>query len=268
MFRLVATGILALPALLWTVVTIPVSILLSIPAAMLLVANKKPKKKPEKRQVVITGGSSGIGLAIAKVAAKRKDIQRVVLLARNMDKLQTAKQSIEEAPHDAEIVIHSVDVTNPEAVQACADTIMKDTNDEQATHLFCCAGEPHPAYFQTIAPQSYERLVQTNQLGSIHVTNAFLKHMSKGTIQLCSSMGGQVGVFGFTAYSPTKFALRGYAECLHMVRIPKNEWNSTHAHVIRNLFTIPTFTFKSPTHQIPIHQGLPRKMKESHQKRL
>jgi 3-dehydrosphinganine reductase len=33
---------------------------------------------------------------------------------------------------------------------------------------------------------------------------------------LTSSAAGQVGVFGFTAYAPTKFALRGFAECLHM----------------------------------------------------
>mmetsp|Transcript_29291 Transcript_29291/g.48412 ORF Transcript_29291/g.48412 Transcript_29291/m.48412 type:complete len:180 (+) Transcript_29291:587-1126(+) len=43
-----------------------------------------------------------------------------------------------------------------------------------------------------------------------------------GTIVLTSSAGGQVGVFGYTAYTPTKFALRGFAESLHMELLNHN----------------------------------------------
>ena len=39
--------------------------------------------------------------------------------------------------------------------------------------------------------------------------------MDNGCIVLCSSALGQVGMYGYTAYSPTKFALRGFAEALH-----------------------------------------------------
>jgi 3-dehydrosphinganine reductase len=230
MLRLVAAGVLAIPALLWTIITIPVSLILSIPAALLLVSRKqgrsvKNRHDPsiQKRQVVITGGSSGMGLAMAKIAARRSDVVRVVLLARNLEALNAAKLAIEEEESSSskgkktEIVVKSVDVSNAAAVQSCAEQVMGDCDHETtSTHLFCCAGEAHPAYFESIPAQSYERLAQTNQLGSIYVTNAFLHYMKRGTVQLCSSMAGQVGVFGYTAYSPTKFALRGYAECLHM----------------------------------------------------
>lgn len=220
MLRLVAAGILAIPALLWNILTIPISIILSLPAALLLLSNKtsKPTKLTMKRHVIITGGSSGIGLAIAKLAAQRDDIQKVILLARNLDKLNAARDSIQT---DTEITVHSVDVTDATAVHECVDNIM-NTDDDIATHVFCCAGEPHPAYFETISAPSYEHLVRINQLGSMYVANAFLKVMKLGTVQLCSSMGGQIGVFGFSAYAPTKFALRGYAECLHMVWEPSD----------------------------------------------
>jgi 3-dehydrosphinganine reductase len=169
-----------------------------------------------------------MGLALGKIAAKRSDVVRVVLLARNLETLHAAKRAIEEESFSssnsstdignrAEIVVISVDVSNAAAVQSCADQVMGTCDHAtMATHLFCCAGEAIPAAFESISAQSYERLAQTNQLGSIYVANAFLHYMKRGTVQLCSSMAGQVGVFGYSAYTPTKFALRGYAECLHM----------------------------------------------------
>jgi len=64
-----------------------------------------------------------------------------------------------------------------------------------------------------------------NYFGTVYATRAFLPFMvedsnegtkSRSTIVLTSSAAGQVGVFGYTAYSPTKYALRGFAEALQM----------------------------------------------------
>jgi len=226
MFSIVVAGVLALPSLLLTVVMAPVIAILSIPSVYLLLAKKKACKKfssDQPKQIIITGGSSGIGLSIACEAAADSSVSRIVILARNKERLEKAKAEIlakaaaaaADDDDKKKVEAVSVDVTDPEAVKNAAVSIMRDSS-EMKTHLFCCAGEPHPAYFQDISPQAYANIVQTNQLGSIYITNAFLSFMKSGTVTLCSSMGGQLGVFGFTAYSPTKFALRGFAECLHM----------------------------------------------------
>ena len=65
--------------------------------------------------------------------------------------------------------------------------------------------------------------MDVNYIGTVNVTKAVVGGMmerNKGRIVLVSSQAGQLGVFGCTAYSSTKFALRGLAESLQMeVRI-------------------------------------------------
>lgn len=58
-----------------------------------------------------------------------------------------------------------------------------------------------------------------NLLGTVYATKACLPYMmkqNKGRIVLISSQAGQLGLFGYTAYCSSKFALRGFAEALQM----------------------------------------------------
>ena len=254
LLRLIAGGILAIPPLLVTVVTAPVLALLSLPAAWCLLAHKKKcfesgndvdnlpssssscsSTRRRRRQVIVTGGSSGIGLAIAKCAAAQDpDVTHIVLVARNVERLQSAKELVLEAAAktttkqgtiNSSVIVEtrSVDVSDATAVETTFAELLgpkdnQETTTQQPTHthLFCCAGEPHPAHFRDNTPADYVRITQTNQLGSIFTAQACLKYMKAGTITFCSSICGQIGVFGYAAYSPSKFALRGYAECLHV----------------------------------------------------
>jgi 3-dehydrosphinganine reductase len=64
-----------------------------------------------------------------------------------------------------------------------------------------------------------QRLMNVNYKGSVNVCKAIVKDMKcrgQGRIVFVSSQAGQVGIFGFTPYSPSKFALRGLAEALQM----------------------------------------------------
>ena len=122
--------------------------------------------------------------------------------------------------------IVSVDVTNFEALdeaakQLCGEKHATDTFPGPPTLLFHCAGYAVPLAFEDLSAATFRAQVDVNYLGSVHVVKAFLPHMSRpshagGNIVLTSSMAGQVGSFGFCAYSPTKFALRGLAESLSM----------------------------------------------------
>lgn len=64
-----------------------------------------------------------------------------------------------------------------------------------------------------------------NLLGSIYATKVVLPSMVKrrsGAIVFISSQAGQLGLYGYTAYSATKYALRGLAETLQMETRPYN----------------------------------------------
>lgn len=61
--------------------------------------------------------------------------------------------------------------------------------------------------------------MEVNYLGSVYPTRAVMTTMKErrmGRIMFVSSQAGQIGLFGYTAYSPSKFALRGLAESLQM----------------------------------------------------
>lgn len=64
-----------------------------------------------------------------------------------------------------------------------------------------------------------QQLMAINYLGSVYPTRAVVGKMKErrmGRIVFVSSQAGQVGVYGYSAYSATKYALRGLAESLHM----------------------------------------------------
>jgi 3-dehydrosphinganine reductase len=218
MFKLILAGILALPALLLAVLTAPIMALLAAPSLFLLLFRKENGKngKSIPDHVVITGGSSGIGLCVAKECVKR-GIPKVTLLARNPTKLKQAQVELEQVAKDCSttsiLQVISVSVSDMKEISQVAQQIVTPSDH---TILFHCAGVSHTTYYQDIdASTKYMELIQTNQLGVMYTTRAFLQYMDSGLIVMTSSAAGQVGVFGYTAYAPTKFALRGFAEALH-----------------------------------------------------
>jgi 3-dehydrosphinganine reductase len=219
------------------VVAAPIVAILSIPALALFLFRKpaacrKTLAATNARHAIITGGSSGIGMCIARDCVQR-GFQRVTIVARNVKRLEEAKKSLQELANEnnknaktktkIEIQALSVDVSDPAALLKVAPKIFEKydasktetSTNKFATYLFCCAGTTYPEYFQNIPAATFASITNTNQLGAMYTVQAFLPRMQAGTIVLCSSICGQIGVFGYSAYAPSKFALRGFAECLH-----------------------------------------------------
>ena len=74
-----------------------------------------------------------------------------------------------------------------------------------------------PGITRPSGPQ--QKMMEVNFLGSVYPTRAVITTMKErrmGRIMFVSSQAGQIGLFGYTAYSPSKFALRGLAESLQM----------------------------------------------------
>jgi len=70
--------------------------------------------------------------------------------------------------------------------------------------------------------------MDVNYFGSVFATRAVISEMKtrrQGRIVFLSSQAGQVGLFGFTGYCATKFALRGLAEALQMEVCYKFPWS-------------------------------------------
>lgn len=70
-----------------------------------------------------------------------------------------------------------------------------------------------------------KNIMKVNYIGSVYCTRAVLNSMKSrkfGRIAFVSSQAGQIGVFGYTAYSASKYALRGFAGSLQMELKPYN----------------------------------------------
>jgi 3-dehydrosphinganine reductase len=157
---------------------------------------------------IVTGGSEGIGLATAAALLDRG--ARVSIVSRNEEKLAVAATALGGSAQTA-----AADVSDPDAL-AAAFAQLCDRHGP-CDILVNSAGYAHPGYFSDIPAEAFRREMEVNYLGTVHATRLVLPSMQdrrRGHICVVSSVAGVVGVFGFTAYSPTKFAVKGFAEAL------------------------------------------------------
>lgn len=173
----------------------------------------RPKLNPGEH-ALITGGSSGIGLAIARQLVARG--MNVTLLARGRERLAEAQSLLQaERRGDATVIAIAADVGDKPAVGAAVDEAMARLGAPEL--VVTSAGIAHPGYFEQLDDQIFETTMRTNYFGTLYTLQATLPAMrrrARGRVLLVSSAAGLIGVFGYTAYSPTKFALRGLAESL------------------------------------------------------
>jgi 3-dehydrosphinganine reductase len=83
--------------------------------------------------------------------------------------------------------------------------------------LVACAGSAHPGYFEQLDDAVFREQIEVDYFGALHAVRAVVPSMmarGRGHLVLVSSTAGLVGVFGYSAYAPAKFAVRGLAETL------------------------------------------------------
>lgn len=174
--------------------------------------------------VVITGGSSGIGRAVAQIALEKG--AHVALLARKTALLEEAVAYLAGHKSSSQrLTMHSVDVAD----DVGTDRVM---NEVAAAHggkidvLVNSAGISLPKTFADTSAAEFMNVFKINVVGTRNATHAVLPYMrdpaSGGRIVCVSSQAGQVGVFGYTAYSASKFALNGFAQALQQEVYTRN----------------------------------------------
>lgn len=164
---------------------------------------------------IITGGSSGIGLALARQLLQRG--WNLSLIARDPARLQEARRVLEGESRDnsQSVFICPADVTDAGRI----DSAIKQSIQVNGTPLLLVtsAGAVKPGYFTQLTLDDFEQMNRVNYLGTVYTVKSTVPYMQKqqdGHIIMISSGAGLIGLFGYTAYAPAKFAVRGFAESL------------------------------------------------------
>lgn len=165
--------------------------------------------------MIITGGSSGIGKATAQRLARKG--ANISIIARDRTRLEQAKTEI--AQHclrpSQQIFTLSADVADRHQAEQAVQQAIEQLGAPAV--LITCAGIAHPGYFRELPIEIFERTMAVNYFGSLYCIRAALPAMEQqgqGQIIMISSGAGLIGIYGYTPYCPSKFALRGLAESL------------------------------------------------------
>lgn len=164
------------------------------------------------KNILITGGSAGIGLALAHALAERG--AHLALIARDAAKLAEARAAL--AVHGGRVVVASCDVTDAEALGNAMAALAAELGGLDG--VVANSGYCHPGYFHTIALADADRQIDVNLKGcvyTLHFALPLLLARGGGFIAITSSPAGHAGIFGFSLYGATKAALNNLAETLH-----------------------------------------------------
>lgn len=162
--------------------------------------------------VIVTGGTSGIGKAIALAFAQRG--ARVVISGRNEDTLSQTEKELKTYHND--ILAVKADVSNEnDCVRLINETLNRFGSIDV---LINNAGISMRALFRELDLDILRKVMDTNFWGTVYCTKYAMKPLlkSKGTIVGISSIAGIKGLPARSGYSASKFAMNGFLESLRI----------------------------------------------------
>ena len=162
------------------------------------------------RVVVITGGSRGLGLLMARQLKKAG--ARLTLLARNREELQRAK---EQLGGGTSVLAITCDVSDRASVQHAIEIVMQHFG--RIDMLINNAGIIQVGPLEHMTYGDYHHAMNVHFWGALHCTEAVLPHMRRrraGRIVNIASIGGLIAVPHLAPYSASKFALVGYSDAV------------------------------------------------------
>lgn len=166
----------------------------------------------------MTGGSSGIGAAIAEFYAARG--ANVSLIARSAAGLETRRAALQSA-FGGRFRAEPADVRDARALSSAVARC--EAGLGPCDVLVASAGIVEPAPFEALAADRFAAQIETNLIGAANAVRAVyggMRARGRGRILLVGSGAGLVGIFGYTAYCASKFGLAGFAEALRQEAKP------------------------------------------------
>lgn len=160
--------------------------------------------------VIITGGSSGIGKALAESFSKNGS--RVLITGRSKDDLLVAQQSLKRK--GLEVAIFQADVSLESDNRLMVEEALRLFG--QIDVLINNAGISMRALFEEFDLEAFKKVMGINFYGAVYATKHALPHIlkSKGSIVGISSINGKRSSPARSAYSASKFAMEGFLEAL------------------------------------------------------
>lgn len=157
------------------------------------------------RRVLVTGASSGIGEATARIAAREG--AGVAVLARRAERLEALAAELEVVPVPA-------DVTEEAALRTAVDAAAAQLGGLDA--LVNSAGLVRPSSYADGDPEHWRQMFEVNVLGLLYATRAAIPHLRAAgggnVVNLSSMSGRRVASAALSIYSGTKFAVHAMSE--------------------------------------------------------
>lgn len=166
----------------------------------------------EGRVVVVTGGSRGLGLVMARLLVDEG--ARVVLLARDLDELERAREEL-DARGRGEVMTLRCDVRRRADVRAAIDTVLDRWRTIDV--LINNAGIIQVGPLEHMDHEDFENAMATHFWGPLHLileVTPIMRHRRFGRIVNISSIGGKIAVPHLAPYSASKFALTGLSDAI------------------------------------------------------
>jgi 3-dehydrosphinganine reductase len=181
------------------------------------------------KNIIVTGGSSGIGKATARMLVQRG--ANVAIIARRQALLDVALAEFEaeRVARTQAFQAHSADLSDWEQAQAAIAAVT--TEGRKPDILINAAGITHPGYFEELPIEVFRRMMDVDFFGTLYpikLVTPMMMARHSGHIVNFSSVAGFLGVFGYSAYGAAKFAVRGFSDVLRSELKPYG----VHVHVV------------------------------------
>lgn len=168
------------------------------------------------KHVYITGGSKGLGKALARILLERG--ANVTIVASQRDGLDAATKELGPVAKSGQslVALQANLLDEARAVAVFHEAVEKQGNVPE--YVFCCAGIANPQFFLDLKFEDFREIMNLNYMAALITAHTALKEYmkanQKGNIIFVSSLVGLFSFIGYSSYSPTKYALRGLAEAL------------------------------------------------------
>lgn len=204
--------------------------------------------------IIVTGASSGIGLATAKLFASYN--AKVVMAARSIDKLEQFRNEMAEP---ANVLCVKTDVMVEEDCKNLIEETIKTFG--RIDILINNAGISMRAAFIDLDLDVIKRLMDTNFWGTVYCTKYALPYLleSKGSVVGVISTAGYLGLPGRTGYSASKFAIRGFLSTLRV----EHRYDGLHVMVFA-----PGFTASNIRNMALLADGSPQGMTPRNEEKM
>ena len=171
------------------------------------------------KNFIITGGSSGLGLELAKHYASKGN--NIGLIARNLEKLQAVVEQLQVLSPNSKVFCRSTDVSVQEDAEAAVSQLAEALGGIDI--LINSAGILREGRFENTPIETFREVMDINLFGTINIIQAALPHLktSQGSIVNIASMAAHTGVFGYTTYTASKYALAGFTDSLRFELKPQ-----------------------------------------------